>query len=234
MNVGFFGDSFIDTCKNIGYTWPEIVTQQINCNSYFNGLSGTSSWWAYEIFLDYIHRSDILIFCHTNPWRWPHLPEEFLGKNWNVGITSSNGDHELLNQYFDKIFSKNLLNFIGQSIVDNVNLLAEKYDKYLINIFPFKTHLKFDHVNFPVIYNLDHVSWYEKVHYKNSIKSMWQICLDEKQVDCRVGHISPTNHLRLANIVVDMINSKPFNQKINCVDLEWNEFDPMLDKKYGA
>ena len=86
MKLAIFGDSYADTNGDVSLaSWPNRLRKYIP-DTYIKGLCGTSSWWSYMNFTEYLERNkpDAVIFCHTNPYRWPSLPEELEGSNWNI------------------------------------------------------------------------------------------------------------------------------------------------------
>lgn len=222
LKIGFYGDSYIDVIDRKGDTWPEILCSENNYKGFYYGRSGTSNWYAYQMFLKTITEVDIVIFSHTNPWRWPHLPDQFIGKNWNIGVIKDNTELDTLNSYFDDIFPKNLLNFIGQSIFHEVNEVCTSNGVKCINVIPFNVEINFDTI-FPVVTNLEHISNTEKIKHNNSYVGTNELIFKESLQDHRKCHMNSNNNIKFSKLINNII--KDFSHKtIDVMDYEWDVY----------
>lgn len=228
--IGFFGDSFIDA--NHEHSWPKLIEQTVNEPCKFYGLSGTSQWFSYELFIDNFAKFDTIIFCHTSHVRWPALPKKYHGKQFNIGYADLKTDWYMqqVNAFYQDVFPKNLTKFLCENIGKSVNELCKVNNKFLINLIPFKLPYDID-TDFPVLKGLSDISKNEvtTTHNKKEYITKW---LEGKNiVDPRPCHLNYENNIKLNNIVKELILEKKYNIKIDLNNLDWNKNDIMIDQQ---
>ena len=117
MTLGIYGDSFADgrhgsVSSQTSWTKELLETSAIGtCYA----ASGTSTWWSYEEFLSTYENHNTIIFCYSYPGRWPVLPNELIGSNWNTRDSYTHHSDErmkLYKQVYHDIFSTNFFEFI--------------------------------------------------------------------------------------------------------------------------
>jgi hypothetical protein len=239
MKLAIFGDSYADTNGDNGaYSWPNIFKE--NNDTYIKGLCGTSVWNSYTDFMEYVpgNNPDTVIFCHTNPYRWPSLPKEIEGQNWNIhslNIPSMTHTQAVLNQYYLDIFPEELSRFIAKNVFQALNDYCKSKGIYLVNLVCFDDlHLHTCTTEFPVITNLIHVSNSELVRYNDKSYTVNEMIEKFKMVngDPRICHLGNSNNNKLANIITELITNKRKNIKMNANTLTWHEFDESNDKLF--
>lgn len=219
--IGFFGDSFIDASHNL--SWPKLVGNIIDEPCSFFGLSGTSQWYSFELFLKNLHKFDTIIFCHTSIARWPALPKEQHGKHFNIGYSNIKTDWYLnqINGFYNDIFPKNLLTFLCKSIGDYVNAECKTNKKYLINLIPFKLPYEIK-TDFPIIHNMCDISKKEFTIFNNQKEFITDWIAGKNIVDPRPCHINYENNIQLCSIILNLIKEKTMNYNLDLNTLEWN------------
>lgn len=214
--IGIFGDSYADPgMNNTGSDWGNLLAKDFAVTNH--SRSGTSLWWAYNTFLEHFIKYDVIIFSFTSPSRWPNLPKEYEGKEWNIGYLKEN-DYFLdkLNPYFWDLFPENLLQFINSSIHKSVTEHCINQTKYLISIIPFcdnNNPLAVDLANapFPNIIGLDKVSHMEEVMIAGKMHNTGKYLSNTKLPDHRACHLNPSNNKILASWMIDCINQQKLN-----------------------
>ena len=236
MKIGVFGDSYADVVyDNRDSCWPKIVADSLVVKADFHAQSGTSMWAAYEKFKRHYKQYDVIIFSFTTPSRWPALPKEFRGREFNIGYTKDDPFLNTINPFFFSIFPDELLSFICSNIHRNVVELCERENKYLIQVVPFIvtptdkiSKFNFDFVpnKFPLVTGLDHVSKREKVMYLGEKVDTSQAISYTNGHEHRSCHLNPSNNRILAEWVTDCIREKRYNVTFECEKQNiWTEFD---------
>ena len=233
--IGYFGDSFIDVVSRDEPSWPLIVSDLLNTKGDYFGKSGTSQWYSYELFLKNYKKYDVIVFCHTAHSRWPHLPEEHIGLNWNLGYPGVPSDDFMkkINSVYHDIFSDELLSFICQNIYKSVNDICAKNNIHLINIIPFELTYELDS-EFVHIFSMNEVSRKEVLVYdgKKYLTSDWLHKFPH--FDPRYCHLNRKNNIIFSQIISDLIKNKVKNKNINMLDYQWEYHDPDMDPIFGA
>lgn len=231
--LAIFGDSYgsyYDVYKD-SKPWPILLGAKLN--SYLTGhwaRGGSSHWYSFTKFREIFHQYDYIVFCHTNPARWPVLPDGYEGLAWNIGQIK---DERLdgYNKIRKDIFSEDLLNYISLNIFKDVNDMCKENGIYLINIFGFPLDLELPNTEFPVLFDLGKISRAEKTRING--KERYTIHLNmiiEKEL--RECHLNTPNNIKLTNILFNLINNKTMNTCINLLDDHWEVYDDIMDKIY--
>lgn len=243
MKLGIFGDSYADVGRPartsndfLTDSWPGIMKSKnpMYQIDYF-ALSGTSYWYSYSKFLENYKKYDTIVFVHTNPSRWPNLPEsEGVGTQWNIGYLKGSDTLNELNKYFFDIFPDNFRTFISNNIYRSVCELCEKQNIYLINIIAFNDEYQTIYQSkFPTIYGIDKLSWTERIRSNNIDHNLNEFISETKSGDKRYCHLNQHNNNKVADIILDLIYNKKINVEINLLNLDiWAIFDDKLDKLY--
>jgi len=237
--VAIFGDSFADNTIDDNQTsWPSILTK-LTRRSFVHGLCGTSSWWSYQNFTNYVkdNNPECIIFCYTSPYRWPSLPEKLEGSNWNTYSPNTASLPPLLatfNQYYFDIFPIELSDLIAKIIFNRVNEYCRRHDIYLINLICFGKTMRDCKSEFPVIRNIDGVSHAERINYEDKVYSVKDFIEQFNLIDSRVCHLSDKNNKRLADILYSMIQQKITNIDVDLMtEYTWDHFDISNDMKFS-
>lgn len=241
MKLAIFGDSYADINGDHDRTsWPNILKSKVD-DVYVKGLCGTSIWWSYLNFLKYVstNKPDSVIFCHTNPFRWPSLPEEFENDHWIIGVDDALAKSQVLaslNKHYFDLFPKDLSEMIATAIFDKVNAYCRQNDIYLINVlcFDFKDIYEFN-TEFPVINDIDKVSHHERIQYNGKTYTPMEAVSQFKMIhgDPRICHFGVNNNKRLADILYQMLEDRTTNVQVNAIhDYEWDQFDKSNDNLY--
>lgn len=233
MRIGVFGDSYADVVfSRQDWSWPKLVSDSLEVDADFHARSGTSMWAAYRSFKSLYKQYDVIIFSFTSVFRWPHLPKEFRGKEYNVGYVNDDPFLKSLNPFFFSIFPDELLQFICNNIHKDVVETCEREKKYLIQVLPFvlgkNSRFDFDPISnkFPMISGLDKVSKLEKVMYLGKEVSTMNAIGDTNGYEHRACHLNPPNNKKIADWIIDCIKTKKYNVHFECEKNDiWTVFD---------
>lgn len=237
MKIGVFGDSYADVVYDgrEDKCWPKMVADSLVVRADYHAQSGTSMWTAYELFQRHYRQYDVIIFSFTSPARWPALPKEFRGREFNIGYKKGIPFLDQINPFFFSIFPDELLDFICSNIHRNVVELCERENKYLIQVVPFivkptekKSKFDFDFFpnKFPLITGLDHISKHEKVMYLGEKVDTSQAINYTNGYEHRSCHLNRPNNRVIADWIADCIRAKSYNVRLECENLKiWTGFD---------
>jgi hypothetical protein len=232
MRLGIFGDSYADVNGDSELkAWPNLLAKKSEF-FYIKARCGVSHYWTYKKFVEAVKHDNFthIVFCHTNPNRWPCLADELEGNNWNIHNIknpSFSNDLELLNKYYLDLFPEHFTKFISTSIFENVNEYCRKNNIFLVNLVCFEN--LYDHKSeFPLLTDLNPVSYYEHITYKNKRYSyeefMKQHHLDHG--DPRQCHMGDFNNKRLADIITNLFDYKQLNVQYSLAkEFEWDTDD---------
>jgi len=235
MNIGIYGDSFVDSQwgdVSKQTSWPKELLHLLNCDGKCYAVSGTSTWWSYEQFLDTYRSHDIIIFGYSLPGRWPVLPDQILGQHYNTSsLTGNIGKYNLI---YNDIFNVTLFQFIESNIFKSINEICKKEGKYLINLSAREPENYSSSVEFPIFYNLFNIAYGEKIIRNGEILNLSQLHIDENMNDRRHCHLNNLNNKLLATIFKDAIEYRKTGILMNLYkEAPWHEFDPMMQFIYG-
>lgn len=232
--IGFFGDSYIDANRREKSSWPAMVADSLNKTGDYYGMSGTSHWYSYEIFLKNYKKYDTIVFSHTSHSRWPHLPAEEIGHHWQIGYPDVHTSDLLkkLNSVYHDIFSDELLNFLCGNIFKSINEICRDNNIHLINIFPFETQYDTT-TEFVSIFNIDKISIKEEMKYDNKKYMVSKWLASQHKLDPRNCHLNERNNIIFSKIITDLIFNKVKNQSIDALTYDWEYYDPNLDLELG-
>jgi hypothetical protein len=232
MRLGIFGDSYADVNEDTSLSaWPNLLAKKSDFCA-IKARCGVSHYWTYQQFIDAIekHQFTHIVFCHTSENRWPCLPVNLEGSNWNIHNVqnpSFTNDLRLLNKYYLDLFPDDFTRFISKSIFQNVNDYCRKNNIFLINIVCFENSSKFKS-EFPLLVDLNTVSYYEHITYKNKRYS-YEEFLKKYHLndgDPRQCHMGNLNNKRLANIITNLFDSRQYNIEYNLSkEFEWDTDD---------
>lgn len=222
--IGFFGDSYIDATSVAIPSWPFMLRDTLGDGGKFYGRSGTSHWSAYEKFIKNYHKFDVIVFCHTEPVRWPHLPSSEEGNNFNIGYDwiPMSDFMKSINKVYPDIFTSKLLNFLSKSIYDSVNKICRENNIYLVNVFPFEPEYEYNDTEFPIFKGLDELSRKEFIVVDGKTELFVDFLSRNQMYDIRYCHLNPKNNIRVHNIMKDLINNKTKNVLTTIKDYEWD------------
>lgn len=236
MKLGIFGDSYADVNgDNNLRSWPNLLKPY-----HIEGRCGISHWYTYQKFLEAVSHKNFshIIFCHTNPHRWPCLPEELEGSNWNIHSHHNNSyqnELEYLNKYYFDLFPNTLVNYISEKIFTDVNEYCLKNNIYLVNVVCFNQKMFEYKTNFPILRNLDRVSNNEKIKVNNIAYSFFEICqkFNLKDGDPRICHLGNLNNKRFSDILYHLLLNNILNVDSELYkDFEWDTYDPSNDELF--
>lgn len=237
MKIGIFGDSYADINGDTQqYSWPNLLHKKYNSEVF--ALCGTSAWWSYENFLKHNHKYDTIIFCHTSSQRWPIVPNDIVGANWDISNIRGSETPEILrkmNEFYFDIFNNNLLRFLNYHIFHSVNDFCRKNNKYLINMTCFETEFETD-TDYPIFIDLHKISLNETIVYNNERMLLQQQYLKiSKKLDNRMCHMGHKNNKILFDILVDTLENKKMNINSRLVDdYKWETDDESLQTIFGV
>lgn len=221
LSVGIFGDSYADG-QNVEHSWTRFVLD--NFKGYNYAASATSTWWSYEKFLDHRVKHDVIIFCYSNPRRWPVLPDHLLGKHYCVLSAENHPEmQKYVDLYFD-VFNVRFFNFLEDSIFRSVNEICKKEGKYLINVQT--TSEMISPYEFPNFLGIHHVALNEKVIIDGKVRKLSDVHQELKIPDTRGCHLSKANNKMMYDLMEKTIKEQPKFLNLNIYDQHpWVEFD---------
>lgn len=243
-DICIVGDSYADIngdSENI--SWPNLLSKQVESHYTIDSQSGISNWAIYERFCNAVDSKKFThaIFCHTNPCRWPCLPKELEGSNWNIHadeVSVQDVDSykllQTMSKYYFDLFPGKFTQFICESIFKEVNQYCKENGIYLINIMCFNTPYSCE-TDFPILHDIDRISHYEKILHNNKHYTMREFGTKKlPNGDPRICHFGSKNNTRMANILQDWLVNKPMNITMNAFnDFEWDMYDESNDKMFS-
>lgn len=235
MKLGIFGDSYADTNGDDDhYSWPNLLAKQYNTEIF--GLCGTSTWWSYQNFLKNYTKYDSIIFCHSSANRWPILPDDLIGGNWDISNARGPKTPEKLrkmNEFYFDIFDENILKFLNYNIFQSVNDICKKNNIYLINLICFTKEFEVT-TDYPVFYDLHQVSLQETVSYNNKKIPLQKYLPIAGVIDLRICHMGHKNNKILADIFSSLLDNKIMNVHSELIkDYNWTSEDESLQKIFS-
>lgn len=241
MKLGIFGDSYADVNGDTNFlSWPNLLYKKYP-STIIEARCGISHWWTYNKFIESIEQNNFthVIFCHTGQHRWPCLPEELEGNNWNIHShhnASFNESLGLLNKFYWDIFPNKFINFISENIFRSVNEYCLKNNIYLINIICFRQVPYEYQTSFPVLYDLDSVSHQEKINYKGKEYTFLEFIKDYpmEHGDPRICHFGDINNKKVSDIMSNLIETKPYNLYYDLYkEFDWDVYDQSNDERFA-
>jgi hypothetical protein len=237
MKIGIYGDSYADPNPTPAEGWLTYLRNNIECTTIDqHSRAGTSHWWSYQKFIQTYKDYDTIIFCHTNPIRWPHLPKEYVGREWNTGHMKNGGPNNFqdnINKFFPFIFPDKLLHFLGLTIFKEVNEICQKEDIFLINLhMEPKENLEPEYAaeitktNFSTFTGLNDLSRWEKVIHDGTVYTTGELLSKYKLFnDVRANHLSAANNIILGNLLLSTLKNKEYAHNMSVMSLDiWEEF----------
>jgi len=241
MTLGIFGDSYADCINDIDeYSWPSLLYKEANLGGRISkddsdcyGKSGTSTYWSYRNFLASRHLYDHIIFLHTFHNRWPLLPKELEGYSWNVHSHDVPGfpdELKKMNRFYYDIFDDDLLRFINYGVFRSVNEICKKEDRYLINVICFWKDMDTSITNYPVFYNINELSWNEKIVIDGEDLTMRQYVNERQNFDKRQCHLGHKNNKIFKDIMLDCLKNQKMNLNVDLFNSNhgWAGYDDSL------
>jgi hypothetical protein len=245
MKIGIYGDSYADPNPSPDKSWLTYLRNNIEYATIDqHSRGGTSHWWSYQKFIQTYKDYDTIIFCHTNPIRWPHLPKEYAGKEWNTGHMKNGGLNNFqdnINKFFPFILPDNLLTFLCLNIFKKVNEICQKENIFLINLhIETKENLEPEYAaeitktNFSTFTGLNDLSRWEKVVHKGTVFTTNELLTKHKIFnDVRAGHLSAANNIALGNLLLSTIENKEYAHNTPVMSLDiWEEFSQITANDY--
>jgi hypothetical protein len=238
MKIAIYGDSYADPSPYPNEGWVAYLNNNMKSAIIDqHGRGGTSHWWSYQKFIETYKDYDTVIFCHTTPMRWPHLPKECEGKEWNTGQIKNSGRGDFqnhINTFFQFIFTEKLLNFHCLNIFKEVNEICQKENIFLINLhMESNENLEPEYAeeitkaNYSTFTGLNTLSGWEKVVHKDNIVYTTKELLYKYKIsnDVRANHLSVTNNRLLGNLLLSTIENKEYTHNTPLMSLNiWEEF----------
>jgi hypothetical protein len=242
MKIGVFGDSYADPNPWRETSWIHYLSSEKNIEIQTFSASGTSHWWSYKEFLNNYTKFDAVIFCHTSPMRWPYLPKEYHGREWNVGYEGKNitsdDFQQNINRFFGDVFEEPLLAFISSSIIKEVNQRCKQENIYLVNLCMESDYRVYQssEIDFPILTNLDNLSRLERTRMEGKEYNTCELLSKLKTFDVRANHLSPANNRLLANLLYKLITEHTMNLNIDLLSnqawsMPWEIYDTSVDEK---
>lgn len=235
--IGVFGDSFADSNPSELFNeeqeilpWPLLLGKIANDKVISYASSGTSIWYSYKKFIASYKKFDRIVFCYSEPSRWPNINEMF-SPNFNlhhvrIPINAKFVPDELkdtaniLINAYPILHDLELDKFLFKSIFDSVNKICTDNNIQLVNILSFEgsnNRLNIDIFNTEnsLLINLARVSINELLRKNHNEEENEIHRRITEEPDRRFCHLSPHNNKVLANIVYE--NFAPTKTFINLV-----------------
>lgn len=233
MQIGIFGDSFATSWSQTNLSWGYYVTKILQVDSPTHlSIAGTSHWWSFEQFLKHYKEFDTIVFCHTYPTRWPSLPAEYTGYQWDIGkdkAVKATPDYlHKVNKFFLDIFPERLLDAISEYIFKKVEELCTEANISLVHITVDEQNTEMvKHALYPVLGGISRVSYMEKTMHKGKDMLFGDVLKELNTPDIRPCHLLPANNVVLARLLVDRINDNSASYT-SLIDLPiWHTHDPV-------
>jgi hypothetical protein len=244
MNIGFFGDSYVDLNLNFHYEFPDAeekysiwayrLCKHLNLNPVESGLGGSNQFYAIKKWQDHINSNnpiDIAIFTFT----WDHrlYSKE---KNWQA----------ILSMGVEKKDLAKLM--VVPDDIDDIRLGVELYYRYLYNkeqsLFLHEQSIswilelpeKYPDIKFIFLPNTEVSREMAVKNFKNGVLVDFAFetisALEGERVGIdpfdyeKVGHLTNVNHNRFKDLIKNIIlNYNTYEDKIYSVDYEQFRID---------
>ena len=237
MKIGIYGDSYADPNPTPAEGWLTYLRNNMEYATIDqHSRAGTSHWWSYQKFIKTYKEYDTIIFCHTNPIRWPYLPKEYEGREWNTGHMKNGGPHNFqdnINKFFQFIFPDELLQFNCLNIFKEVNEICQRENIFLINLHMETTETlgpkysqEINNAPFSIFTGLNDLSRWEKVSHTGAVYHTVELLSKYKLFnDVRANHLSAANNSILGNLLLSTIENKEYAHNMSVMSLDiWEEF----------
>lgn len=229
MTIWVFGDSFTELYPDLKLQYTQILAREYNTNVIGYGLSASSIEYTYYKFNTNRHlikENDIVIVGLTSfnrRWFFKYYPGNLV-KIYNPGTfddyseslnSPSNNPKEIeaLTAYADNLNHKELQEDYIKNFLHNLNYLSKERNLTTI-VF----------LNLYDTFNLMKNQTEEYAYLRFAKNMLLDISLgelskeyvtnfDQSIYDLRVNHITTSNHIRLANQIIDNIDT---NKEIDC------------------
>ena len=229
MTIWVFGDSFTELYPDLKLQYTQIVAREYNTNVMGYGLSASSIEYTYHKFnanRHLINENDIVIVgltSYNRRWFFKYYPGNLV-KIYNPGTfedyaeslnspTNNPKEIEALSAYADNLNHKELQETYIQNFLHNLNYLTKKKNLYTIvflNLYDIHLLMKDKTNDYP---NLRFAKNMLLDISLDELTKDYLINFDQSIYDLRVNHITTSNHIRLANQIIDNIDT---DKEIDC------------------
>jgi hypothetical protein len=223
MKIAFVGDSYCASDSLNSYL--EIIASHFNAEIVCRGLPGRALFHSYEILLEVIDETDYIIFCITEPYRLPN--------KYGASITTISGWQELdKNPYYKSIKLNNRIK----------SILRTATSEYYNNLISFKWHAVAQEGLLMLIDKLmletkKRCIWFPCFNESmqgfvpksgpiagTTLLQIAENCLNSGHLNSDTlgddidgkwiqNHLDKPNNLKLANLIIDIINSNNFSPR---------------------
>ena len=225
MTVWVFGSSY---AKNYGFKdqWINLVAQNFKTGLISYGLDGCSLDYSYQKFnnnRDRIQDNDIIIFpltTHIKRWFFKYKPEQNLVfdeiidvKNFKfTTVTDNDKESEALTAYYTNLNNQSVYETYTINFFYNLQQLTKKKNLHsiiLTSCYDTEEWIKDKKNEFPLLnFSLNKLLDVSLLEYSKQ----YFIDMDVGIHDFRVNHLTRSNHIVLANKIIDNIeNKKPID-----------------------
>lgn len=231
MTIWVFGDSFAEHFPGLKDQWMERIAAELKTNVVSFGLAASSLEYTYHKFNQYrqdIKQDDVIIIALTSysrRWFFKYFPGDLV-KIHNQGsfddykelAKSPKGDlkeQEALYAYSESLSDNDLHETYLMNFLYNVNYLTKKLNLktiVMINLYDINQLMKDKKNLFPNIYFPDNMML---DIFLGEFTKDYMIDFTEATIDLRVNHMVRTNHIILADKIINHIKH---NTKIDLAE----------------
>jgi hypothetical protein len=235
MKIAVFGDSYAELPIQKYYNgWLSLMSEYGSDITNF-AMPGTSIFWSYEHFIKNYKKFDYIIFCHSSPQRYPCCP------NYNGHGSMLHGDifgespymKEQAKYYLD-FFPKHFLQFVFEQVALDIDYRCKIENKKVIQIFTTsdaQSSLLDRLTSSSFITNFYYPGSLEYITINGDSQNLVGL-LGRKEKDYRTCHMNTLNNIKIANIILEMVNSPTLtNLDFRKVD-NWSTIDHVVDEIY--
>ena len=200
MKIAFVGDSFCANDDSGSYL--EIIASHFNAEIVCRGLPGRALFHSYEGLLEVVDEADYIIFCITEPYRLPN--------KYGASITTISGWSDLNNriksilrtatsEYYNNLISFGWHEVAQEGLLVLIDKLMLEKKKKCIWFPCFNDSMQgFVPESGPMANRpLNYIS-----------ASVRKYDIDGHRIQ---NHLDKPNNLKLANLIIDIINSNNFS-----------------------
>ena len=206
MKIAFIGDSYCANTTDKG-SWPYIVADRCNADIIAEGLIGRALFHSYEVLLEVVDEADYIIFCITEPYRLPN--------RYGIDITPRTRWKEnsvTLNKRVQATLEQAIDNYYNSIISFGWHEVAQEGLLMLIDKLMLEKKKKC--IWFPCFNN----SMQGFVPESGPIVDIILLQIADIRSHDDDGHrirnhLDKPNNLKLANLIIDIINSNNFSPR---------------------
>lgn len=223
MTVWVFGASYAEQHEGLRDQWMQKVADGLETNVISFGKPGSSLDYLYQTFNDHrnqIKEGDVVIVTltsHVKRWFFKYYPEHTIvpdvtdKSSYNFKMISPRGlekESEALELYQEHLNNHEVYEVYSINFLYNLQYLATKKNIHtivLVSYYDTDKWIEDKKYLFPFL----NIAWNKLLEISlNEFSKEFLVSYDFSKTDIRVNHLTRSNHIILANKILDNIKNK--------------------------